>query len=178
MAELQFAIRQLQVADIDPSRHDATVGAPRLKPDTGPRLLRFELFPRLPKEIRLKIWQEAANQPRVVEIRQNIDWVYDGEDYGSPAHLYYSPTPLPSIFYANYESRSVAMKDYLLSSSNREDTPVVVYNIGSEVLRRPPLPSNEPPPVILYNPAIDILYFPIWYFEDNIDTLHEIISQD
>jgi hypothetical protein len=39
-----------------------------------PRMVRFEPFPRLPKEIRLKIWEHAIQEPRIVEIWQQPDY--------------------------------------------------------------------------------------------------------
>jgi hypothetical protein len=39
-----------------------------------PRMVQFEPFPRLPKEIRLKIWEHAIQEPCIVEIWQQPDY--------------------------------------------------------------------------------------------------------
>jgi hypothetical protein len=59
----------------------------------------FQLFPRLPKEIRLRIW-EMTVEPRIVELYCNHMLVYPQVVEKS------SPTPAPATLHACQESRS------------------------------------------------------------------------
>jgi hypothetical protein len=111
---------------------------------------KFTLFPKLPKEIRLKVWQFAAREPRIVEVCQRQDPQYvtqgnDDNDYeSSNSAPFYSPTALP-ILQATHEARVIALEHYILS-----------------------FPNGEQPAQIYFNPAVDLLYFPAWCFQYNV----------
>jgi hypothetical protein len=116
-----------------------------------PVLTEFTLFPKLPKELRIKVWQLAACEPRIIEICQPQDAKYithgteDNEWATSNSAPFYSPTALPVILRINQESRVIALENYLLS-----------------------FPNSSHPAQIYYNPAVDILYFPAWCFQYDI----------
>ena len=117
-----------------------------------PALKEFTLFPKLPKELRIKVWQFAAREPRIVEVCQSQDAQYI--TYGTPrddwdsknSAPFYSPTALPVILHINVESRTIALEHYSIS-----------------------FPHDSHPAQIYYNPAVDILYFPAWCFRYHID---------
>ncbi|KAH8767921.1 hypothetical protein F5882DRAFT_412961 [Hyaloscypha sp. PMI_1271] len=132
-------------------------------------LTQFTLFPKLPKELRINIWQLAAREPRIVEICQPQDPQYithgtEDNDYESKnSAAFYSPTAIPVILRINRESRAVALENYSLS-----------------------FPHGSHPAQIYYNPFVDTLYFPAWCFQYSIshfetatppeikDTIHHI----
>jgi hypothetical protein len=69
----------------------------------------FTLFPKLPLELRRRVWNFAASMERIIEIRWNHckDW-------------YYCSTPPPSVLHASRESRIEALMCYeLLEIENR-----------------------------------------------------------
>lgn len=61
------------------------------------------LFPRLPPEIRIRIWQHAISVPRIVEAKFNKDWRYRS-------------TELPALLFCNKESRQECLKAYSIGS--------------------------------------------------------------
>ncbi|KAF4636701.1 hypothetical protein G7Y89_g1396 [Cudoniella acicularis] len=145
MADSTIAIRQAEVPR-------------KIAPDEqGPR---FERFPELPTEIRLKIWREAA-EPRIVEICQDLDsYAKEAKERGEEEPNvddapFYSSTKIPSIFRVNQESRSVALQEYPLS-----------------------FPNGEHPARIYFNPGVDTLYFPAWCFERSIDVFEERVPTE
>ena len=114
------------------------------KVDGVPPLTQFTLFPNLPKELRIRVWQLAAREPRVVE----ICWVREAQDrfrgiwdeFTPPnPPVFYSPTPIPFVLHINRESRGIALENYALS-----------------------FPQESRPAQIYYSPSVDILYFPGW----------------
>jgi 2EXR family len=117
----------------------------------NPGLKEFTLFSKLPKELRLKVWEYAAREPRIVEVCQAQDeWyiTYETEenDYESANSApFYSPTALPVIFHISQESRAIALENYTLS-----------------------FPNGSQPAQIYYNSFVDLLYFPAWCFQRHI----------
>lgn len=136
----------------------------------------FTLFPNLPKEIRLEIWRLASKEPRIVEICQfsphlieeqipeeeegeeddDDDDSYPIEYYGSKnRNPFYSTAALPTILHVNQESRTIALDHYQLSFAN----------VGN-------------PATIYWNPAVDILYFPIWCWSYNITSFERATTKE
>jgi len=76
----------------------------------------FTLFPSLPSELRLKIWQEVAAQPRTVELTCTTT------SSNLPEGRWFSHTKPPHIFQVCSESREVALAQY----SVIEITPVQI----------------------------------------------------
>lgn len=79
-------------------------------------MVEFHFFPRLPFELRDRIW-ELAIEPRTVEIC--IVKKYD--DWGAPVKVI-SPTPVPAILQACRESRSQGLRHYHRAFSLPETT--------------------------------------------------------
>lgn len=132
----------------------------------------FTLFPNLPKELRLAIWKLATKEPRIVEICQfssqrmieeEIPEEEEEEDDRYPIEYYgrknrnpfYSTTALPAIFRVNQESRTIALEHYQLSFANAGN-----------------------PATIYWNPAVDILYFPIWCWSYNISSFERATTKE
>ncbi|KIM93136.1 hypothetical protein OIDMADRAFT_61922 [Oidiodendron maius Zn] len=64
----------------------------------------FMPFPRLPPEIRVRIWQHAISVPRIVEVKFNKDW-------------HYRSTELPALLLCNKESRQECLMAYSIGSN-------------------------------------------------------------
>ena len=63
----------------------------------------FQYFPKLPEELRRRIWAFAASQPRVIEVRQLIR---------GPPTEFHSPTLPPAVLAVSSESRHEALCYY------------------------------------------------------------------
>jgi hypothetical protein len=72
-----------------------------------PPLTAFELFPRLPKELRLVIWELARQEPRIVKLRKS-----KMENYMFGRYNYRSNAPIPGLLHTCIESRLVALQWY------------------------------------------------------------------
>jgi len=70
----------------------------------------FPQFPRLPQEIRLKIWDLVTDERRAIIIHSRV---------GDPDGGFRSPTPVPAALQVCMESREVALKKYELAFSGR-----------------------------------------------------------
>lgn len=103
----------------------------------------FELFPKLPTEIRLKIWKLALPGPRIVKVRPcSVKFMEELAAGDMTKHTFVSPTKAPSILFVCGESRKEAMKTYQLS-------------FGSE--------HHNIPSTVYFNFDLDMLYFPCDY---------------
>jgi hypothetical protein len=77
---------------------------------------KFEPFPKLPPEIRIKIWNESL-KPRVVELV--FSW---------HTERFYPCAPPPALLHTSREAREIALKRYELVKLDRHRThPVSVY---------------------------------------------------
>ncbi|KAF8848696.1 hypothetical protein BDZ45DRAFT_262228 [Acephala macrosclerotiorum] len=86
-------------------------------------LLQFQPFPRLPIELRLKIWRHAMNEPRLIE----LEWGPDLSEITNShrgSHQWHRVCPRsrqpPALLHTNQESRYEALLVYSLRSF---DTP-------------------------------------------------------
>jgi hypothetical protein len=86
---------------------------------------KFTLFPDLPKELRLKIW-EFAQESRIVEVCQTQDRA-----------TFYSPTALPAVLQTSSESRHIALLNYSLSFRNGDSPATIYYNSSIDILYFP-----------------------------------------
>jgi hypothetical protein len=90
---------------------------PTTTPTTDPGTDGFTLFPKLPPELRLKIWKFAAQRPRIIKIQflratqPNDGNVHTQESYGVVSIT----AGFPAMLRANRESREVVGKEYLLA---------------------------------------------------------------
>ncbi|KAE9369925.1 hypothetical protein N431DRAFT_443545 [Stipitochalara longipes BDJ] len=106
--------------------HNASIGSYRAEPKgTGS----FTLFPKLPAEIRLKIWQHAISVPRIVEFEKmsSIDGRYARSNgtYFDGRWRYKNKAP-PPLLSTNCESRREALKAY----KNYEQFEYITTSIG------------------------------------------------
>ncbi|PMD42034.1 hypothetical protein L207DRAFT_510343 [Hyaloscypha variabilis F] len=89
----------------------------------------FELFPKLPPEIRLKIWQHAISVPRIVDFEKipSIDGRYTKSNgaYYDGRWRYRNTLP-PPLLSTNCESRREALKAY----KNYENFDDITTSIG------------------------------------------------
>ncbi|CZR66207.1 uncharacterized protein PAC_16108 [Phialocephala subalpina] len=105
---------------------------------------KFTLFPRLPAELRLKIWFFALPRQRLVEIMVNEtfdSYLSDAssEDRWSLVKSVRSPTSVPAILHTCNESRVEALKYYHLSfgrntSYSRNMNPRIYFDASTDVL--------------------------------------------
>jgi 2EXR family len=72
----------------------------------------FIFFPKLPMELRLKIWTLALPGPRIIEIYQNFNI---GIRFGNEIQ---ANNPPPALFHVNREAREVASKKYMKLYNN------------------------------------------------------------
>ena len=83
------------------SEHDAVVGATT-----------FLSFPKLPAELRLKIWHDAAHLPRTVTVGSAYDDTAIGDALRLWRHLKHNVHTVPAVMHACHASREVALKYY------------------------------------------------------------------
>jgi hypothetical protein len=71
---------------------------------------KFTLFPKLPIELRLKIWKES-HEPRIIELRFTRNWKMCRYDFIIPK--------FPAVLHVNKEARLESLKYYKLSFKHR-----------------------------------------------------------
>ncbi|MCJ1248771.1 hypothetical protein MMC30_005990 [Trapelia coarctata] len=108
---------------------------------SGPRS-EFTLFPALPAELRLKIWEFALPGPRVVEIKAPPPSFADRPP-DSALDDFTSSCAIPTLLHVNSEARGIALKHYELSFA-----------------------TGTFPPRIYFSFERDTLYFPEYVFDD------------
>lgn len=75
----------------------------------------FTLFPNLPAEIRLEIWEKACPNGRVIEVTKSY-WEEIGDDSESegdfqmPGGVSVCPVAMPTILHVSHESREAALR--------------------------------------------------------------------
>lgn len=102
--------------------------------DPSKSLTTFELFPRLPTEIRLKVWQFATNgcDARIVQVKiKNLVTKYSEHGRGV---VFSSATPIPGVLHACSESREVALCRYRLSMSSFASGPRIFLDYSSDTI--------------------------------------------
>jgi hypothetical protein len=91
----------------------------------------FTLFNRLPIELRLKIWEAALPDPRVINIREKRSKKTRlGRDMVAVA----SDTKAPSVLFACRESYSVASKFYIPSFAFADSIPETYFDFQRDTL--------------------------------------------
>jgi hypothetical protein len=83
----------------------------------------FHLFPKLPPELRFKIWGLAARQPRDVEVRAGIVKAKDNTKHAQ----FRSVSPAPAVLHANQESREECLKMFVKCLPERSTTNQRIY---------------------------------------------------
>ncbi|KAI5918810.1 hypothetical protein F4810DRAFT_715173 [Camillea tinctor] len=147
----------------------ATVSAMRAAAVAGGGPKRFSLFPNLPAEIRLKIWEHLI-VPRVVAVA-----CLDAETASSQREdlLLSRPArpPIPVLLHISHETRALALAHYELAFSWKVplvlagmDLPVSHYSphLHPHPYPYPPSPPPPPPawsrPRVWFNFALDTVY--------------------
>jgi hypothetical protein len=101
-----------QVSKID----NTTNSENNTDPEVEDKSLEFTHFPKLPPELRLKIWKEACYIPRVVDLWVEDPSKYEEDDWNnndSPEPLtYVSHTRVPAVLQVSKEARAVALQHY------------------------------------------------------------------
>jgi hypothetical protein len=103
--------------DLDGVENKAPLSKPKVYPEALIRNTRiasyrgepqaagtFTLFPLLPPEIRIRIWQHAISDPRIVEVKFNKDWKYKSKE-------------LSALLLCNKESRKEFLTTYQMGSN-------------------------------------------------------------
>jgi len=94
---------------------------------TSPELATaFTIFPKLPVELRLKIWKFALPGRRIVDIRCDKQSVL--------FEKYRSSTPIPSILHVCSESRTLASKVYELAFRTTPSSRSIYFNFSADLL--------------------------------------------
>jgi hypothetical protein len=99
----------------------------------------FAPFPRLPHELRIKIWKYAANVSRNITVA-----------IGRQDKTQINQPPAPPILQATKESRNEAMRYYTLCMDSAGPPPPLGRNLGGKVY--PPVWINFTVDVFLYRP--------------------------
>jgi hypothetical protein len=73
-------------------------------------------IPKLPTELRFKIWEELVAESRIVEV-----YITDGHFKGESTYTFSSNTPVPVCLHINQEPHQVALKHYELSFASSKD---------------------------------------------------------
>lgn len=101
---------------------------PQTRAGVAMHLGTFSLFPRLPVEVRLLIWEETCRQGRLITVFTCQDPLEDEQSLGHgniPFYTFKSRDPIPSILHATREARAVARKFYTLAFDTRKEFPSV-----------------------------------------------------
>jgi hypothetical protein len=95
---------------------------------------RFTLFPKLPLELRLKIWAYTM-EPRIVTIYSQRLYDEANGSRTSRAMWWNSPDPVPTILHICHKSREEALKYYqrLFKPSDRQA--IIYFNFSKDTLR-------------------------------------------
>ncbi|KAF7952867.1 hypothetical protein EAE96_006091 [Botrytis aclada] len=108
----------------------------------------FHPFARLPKELRLLIWEETCRDERTVTVFSS-DRVVDAklsQGHGNlPFYTFKSRNTIPGVLHANGESRFIAMRFYVPVFGTRLEFPLVATL------------SPETNPSIWINPSTDLI---------------------
>ncbi|KAG4444211.1 hypothetical protein IFR05_000308 [Cadophora sp. M221] len=101
--------------------HQREVGTARsqIQPSTGEQHRTFTCFPKLPVEIRFKIWKLVAPEPRNIDVGVPS---YDNRFFGGawannsnrPHYHTAEVRKVPQILHVNHESRSLTLESYTL----------------------------------------------------------------
>lgn len=89
----------------------------------------FHYFPKLPIELRLKIWKDALPGPRLVEI-VSTDWMCYEHSPWRPACLEVAP----SAFFACKESKEVTLKHYIPIRGTIQGSQVIWCDVNRDML--------------------------------------------
>jgi hypothetical protein len=89
---------------------------------------KFTLFPKLPIELRLRIWKESY-EPRIIELRTVRFW----RSHPSKRYDFVIPK-FPAILHANKEAQLESLKDYKMSFKHRQCRRPILFNFSIDTL--------------------------------------------
>lgn len=125
----------------------------KLKPEPGPKLDTFTLFPNLPCELRLKIWEACLRITRRephIYIQPCMAPVTDehGNKYMVRSCVYTSRSyPKPALFYASREAYAIARRDYSQAFGTQIHAPRLCVNYARD---RPFFRTRSPSEFIIF----------------------------
>ncbi|KAG4433461.1 hypothetical protein IFR05_011065 [Cadophora sp. M221] len=98
-------------------------------------LTTFTLFPELPFELRLKIWNCIASGPRTVTITYGSQATRHKGKTISRFDGWGTPEPTPVILHICHESRAEALKLYQLAFGSHFHIAKIYFNFSTDILR-------------------------------------------
>ncbi|KAF8860147.1 hypothetical protein BDZ45DRAFT_741754 [Acephala macrosclerotiorum] len=112
-------------SDATQSSSSASVATQLASTNVPAPLEKFTLFPKLPIELRLKIWDEAMPGPRVIELL-----VHHGRNGMGDPGIAYTDCKTPSILHASRESRNHVLKKYkTLATMDRDGCSIATWRL-------------------------------------------------
>ncbi|KAL2065678.1 hypothetical protein VTL71DRAFT_3348 [Oculimacula yallundae] len=132
----------------------------------------FVLFPKLPLEIRLLIWESVCLQPRFIDLwtfRSEMEMlaIVSHEEGGDPVFYYYTHTGPPAILHISQEARQVGLCHYHYEFGTHAEVSISGPSRG--------IMSISTPPRIYVNWACDIIS-PIQQAQGEVPDLPDIIA--
>ena len=118
-----------RVASIHCRKHNLS---PHCRYTTMAPLETFTLFPHLPFELRLKIWEHALSEPRTVTISCQREMLDRERRF---AKAFTSPTPPPSLLHTCRESRSEALSQYIRTFTTDTSEIYTYFSFSRDTLR-------------------------------------------
>lgn len=102
----------------------------------------FTCFLRLPREIRLQIWEEIAKDPRNVDIWvcATQDKTRNEESRRQAQYRFVTSQPPPALLHVNREARDISLQFYCLDfgttggSSDPRCSPHIYVNFGNDII--------------------------------------------
>jgi hypothetical protein len=95
----------------------------------------FHPFPKLPFELRTKIWILAANEKRTITVQEDYVWTGYGDDSIFTTSLVkHNAHSVPAILRTSYEARSAALRNYELYVSPCFKNKGFYINFASDTL--------------------------------------------
>jgi hypothetical protein len=95
----------------------------------------FHPFPKLPFELRIKIWLFAANKQRTITVQEDGIWTGYGDDFVlTIRQVKHNAHSVPAILHTSCEVRSAALRHYELYISPRFKNKGFYINFASDIL--------------------------------------------
>ncbi|KAH6712804.1 hypothetical protein BKA61DRAFT_675060 [Leptodontidium sp. MPI-SDFR-AT-0119] len=100
---------------------------------TNPQLDQFTFFPKLPLELRLRIWKDVSFLPRLVDTKARHLGQINGIVTSADLTGWRSTLPVPSIFHVFQESRKEGLRHYKLEFGSKLSSSWISVNIPAKV---------------------------------------------
>jgi hypothetical protein len=89
----------------------------------------FTLFPKLPAELRLRVWKYSLPGPQYIEVQMSLSSFIQ-----YPQWKFVSQDKAPAAFFVCHESRAEATKNYKLLRGTQSGTPAIYCDAAIDVL--------------------------------------------